>query len=83
MVVAGSALAHAVGSGSVTVSLTGPAPSALKVPELVKIPEPLMVPVGGTAGGMQSGPEDKRTTSLPGEEALSNLKDITVTQAKR
>lgn len=76
MVVAGSsALAHAVGSGSVTVSLTGSVPSVLKIPEVVKIPEPLIVPMGG---GVQ-----EVSSSLPGKEALSNLKDITVTQAKR
>ncbi|XP_069169395.1 lethal(3)malignant brain tumor-like protein 3 isoform X2 [Procambarus clarkii] len=64
MVVAGTALAHAVGTGSVTVSVTGTVPATLKIPEPVIVPVPVPVQISD-------------------EEALSNLKDVTVVATKR
>ncbi|XP_042206324.1 uncharacterized protein LOC121855423 [Homarus americanus] len=67
VVVAGTALAHAVGTGSVTVSVTGSVPTALKIPDPVIVP--LTVPI----------PQ----SSVPDENTLANLKDVTVVATKR
>ncbi|KAK8732011.1 hypothetical protein OTU49_007135 [Cherax quadricarinatus] len=45
MVVAGTALAHAVGTGSVTVSVTGSVPTTLKMPDPLIFPVPVPVPI--------------------------------------
>lgn len=74
VVVAGTALAHAVGTGSVTVSVTG------SVPATLKIPEPMVVPV--TVAVSQSIPEQV-SSPVPDKDTLPNLKDVTVITTKR
>ncbi|XP_063850444.1 lethal(3)malignant brain tumor-like protein 3 isoform X1 [Scylla paramamosain] len=73
-VMAGTVLAHAVGTGSVTVSVTG------SVPATLKIPEPVIVPV--TVPLPQSSFEPV-SSSVPEQDSLSHLRDVTVTPARR
>ncbi|XP_071536853.1 lethal(3)malignant brain tumor-like protein 3 isoform X2 [Panulirus ornatus] len=74
VVVAGTALAHAVGTGSVTVSVTG------SVPATLKIPEPMVLPV--TVPASQTMPEHV-SSPVPDKDTLPNLKDVTVIATKR
>lgn len=74
VVVAGTALAHAVGSGSVTVSVTGSPTTPLRVPE------PVMVTMASSTQAPQS---EIVTSSGMNPNPLSNLKDVTVIAKRR
>ena len=74
-VVAGTALAHAVGSGSVTVSVTGSVPTTLKIPEPVIVPMSVPVPVPQSTLQPVS-------SYVPEQDSLAHLRDVTVTHAR-
>ncbi|KAK3862699.1 hypothetical protein Pcinc_031457 [Petrolisthes cinctipes] len=74
VVVAGTALAHAVGSGSVTVSVTGSPTTALGASE------PMMASVGSSTPVPHS---ETVTSSVVNLNPLSNLKDVTVIAKRR
>ncbi|XP_050692187.1 lethal(3)malignant brain tumor-like protein 3 [Eriocheir sinensis] len=75
-VVGGAGLAHAVGSGSVTVSVTGSVPAALKIPEPVIVPVTVPLP-----------PPQSPCEPVPGAmqevDGMGHLRDMTMTPTKR
>lgn len=74
-VVAGTALAHAVGSGSVTVSVTGTVPGTLKIPEPVIVPVTVPLP--------PQSPYDPPSTLVQEQDGLSHLREVTVKPTRR